>query len=159
MTGCVSMTKVQRGTAAVQRRTGTRVLTQSLIVALLAAGAGMNNAIAAPPSATVGLEAGSLVSTRSVLRPRVIVTEREFSITLDRRLLRPGKYTFALQNKGENPHNLIVNGPGVRSQTPRPIAAGRSGSLTVTLRKGTYKLWCGLPGHETAGMHTTITVR
>jgi uncharacterized cupredoxin-like copper-binding protein len=40
-----------------------------------------------------------------------------------------------------------------------PIMAGvRSGTLTVTLQKGSYQLWCGIPGHEDKRMLTTIKV-
>jgi len=38
------------------------------------------------------------------------------------------------------------------------MTGGQSGSLTVTLQKGTYQLWCGVPGHKDKGMVTTITV-
>jgi uncharacterized cupredoxin-like copper-binding protein len=29
---------------------------------------------------------------------------------------------------------------------------------TVTLRPGTYPLWCSLPGHEAAGMRSMLRV-
>jgi len=38
------------------------------------------------------------------------------------------------------------------------MAGGQSGSLTVTLQKGTYQLWCGVPGHKDKGMAASITV-
>jgi uncharacterized cupredoxin-like copper-binding protein len=36
---------------------------------------------------------------------------------------------------------------------------GKSGSLTVTLKPGTYLLYCNVPGHYLAGMWTTITAK
>jgi uncharacterized cupredoxin-like copper-binding protein len=38
------------------------------------------------------------------------------------------------------------------------LAPGKSGMLTVTLKAGTYVLFCNEPGHYHDGMATTITV-
>ena len=36
---------------------------------------------------------------------------------------------------------------------------GKKGTLTVTLKPGTYLLYCNVPGHYMAGMWTTITAK
>jgi len=36
---------------------------------------------------------------------------------------------------------------------------GKTGSLTVTLKPGTYLLYCNVPGHYMAGMWATITAK
>ncbi len=36
---------------------------------------------------------------------------------------------------------------------------GKSGALTVTLKPGTYLLYCNVPGHYMSGMWNTITVK
>jgi uncharacterized cupredoxin-like copper-binding protein len=36
---------------------------------------------------------------------------------------------------------------------------GKQGSLTVTLKPGTYLLYCNIPGHYMAGMWTTIVAK
>jgi uncharacterized cupredoxin-like copper-binding protein len=36
---------------------------------------------------------------------------------------------------------------------------GKGGSLTVTLKPGTYLLYCNVPGHYMSGMWTTLTVK
>jgi uncharacterized cupredoxin-like copper-binding protein len=36
---------------------------------------------------------------------------------------------------------------------------GKQGSLTVTLKPGSYLLYCNIPGHYMAGMWTTITAK
>jgi uncharacterized cupredoxin-like copper-binding protein len=36
---------------------------------------------------------------------------------------------------------------------------GKSGKLTLTLKPGTYILFCNVPGHYTAGMWATLTVK
>jgi uncharacterized cupredoxin-like copper-binding protein len=35
---------------------------------------------------------------------------------------------------------------------------GPSGTLTVTVQKGSHQLWCGIPGHEDKETLTTIKV-
>ena len=142
MTSGVRMTKVLSGTAA-------RVVTASLAIALLAACGGTSTAKSPTPTAA---------SSPSAVGTKVGVTEKEFSITLDRTSFSPGTYSFAIQNQGRYAHNLKISGPGVTSTGSSVMAGGQSGSLTVTLQKGTYQLWCGVPGHKDKGMVTTITV-
>ena len=142
MTNSVRMTKALSSTAA-------RVVTASLAIALLAACGGTSTANTPTPSAA---------SSPSAVGTKVGVTEKEFSITLDRTSFSPGKYSFAIQNQGKYPHNLKISGPGVTSAGSSVMTGGQSGSLTVTLQKGTYQLWCGVPGHKDKGMATTITV-
>lgn len=36
---------------------------------------------------------------------------------------------------------------------------GKSGSLTITLKPGTYLLYCNVPGHYLSGMSTTVLVK
>ena len=64
------------------------------------------------------------------------VTEKEFSIALDKTSFSPGTYTFAIKNQGQYPHNLKISGPGVSSAASPIMTGGKAGSLTVTLQKG-----------------------
>jgi hypothetical protein len=89
----------------------------------------------------------------------VTATETEFHITLSTSSFAPGKYTFTALNKGQLEHNLVINGPGVSQvQTQGLLAPGQSGSVTVTLRKGTYDVYCGVPGHKQQGMDVHVKV-
>ena len=72
--------------------------------------------------------------------------------------LHPGTYTFTIQNQGSFPHNLTIKGPGVGTKASPTLAGGRAGSLTVALQKGSYELWCSVPGHKHQGMDITIKV-
>jgi uncharacterized cupredoxin-like copper-binding protein len=85
----------------------------------------------------------------------VKVTEKEFKIALPSTRLAAGKITFDVQNAGNIPHDLAIK--GMKEQT-KLIPAGGSAKLTVTLKPGTYELWCTVPGHEAAGMKLDITV-
>lgn len=88
----------------------------------------------------------------------VMVTETEYKITLSRTMLSPGTYTFIADDKGSATHALEINGPGVANKASSDINPGQSASLTVTLRKGTYDVFCPVDGHKQLGMDTHITV-
>lgn len=38
------------------------------------------------------------------------------------------------------------------------LKGGGKGEVTVTLRAGSYELWCSVGNHRSRGMQTTITV-
>ena len=40
-----------------------------------------------------------------------------------------------------------------------PTFQGGSKTLSVSLKPGTYKFYCSVPGHRTAGMEGTLTVQ
>jgi len=71
--------------------------------------------------------------------------------------LAPGTYTFDVANDGKVTHNLTVSGPGGKKKTP-DIAAGKSASLTVELKAGSYDFYCSVPGHKQLGMDQKVTV-
>jgi uncharacterized cupredoxin-like copper-binding protein len=62
-------------------------------------------------------------------------------------------------NAGATTHQLTIEGNGISEKGTANIAPGASASLTVDLKPGTYTLFCAIPGHEAAGMKTTITVQ
>jgi uncharacterized cupredoxin-like copper-binding protein len=88
------------------------------------------------------------------------VHEREFRITLTRGSLPAGRNVVELSNDGEDPHDLRI----ARDELSQPVASfdtlrpGARASQTINLAPGVYRLWCSLPGHDAAGMHTTLTV-
>ncbi|MQA24370.1 MAG: copper-binding protein [Micromonosporaceae bacterium] len=89
---------------------------------------------------------------------RVDVTEDEFSIELSEPELTPGTYTFVIKNEGAVGHNLVIDGPGVsKAQTPL-IRSGRTETVTVTLREGTYDVWCSIGNHRDQGMELTLSI-
>jgi uncharacterized cupredoxin-like copper-binding protein len=88
------------------------------------------------------------------------VTESEFKIVLPAESgLQAGNYTFAVKNAGKIGHDLAITGPGV-SGTPKTaiINAGGTSTLSVSLKAGTYTLFCTVPGHRAAGMVTKLTI-
>lgn len=81
--------------------------------------------------------------------------ETEFKIALPTTQFKAGKITFQAKNEGKIEHDLAVKGTGDKTKL---IPPGGSAELTVTLKPGTYELYCTVPGHEAAGMKFDITV-
>lgn len=88
----------------------------------------------------------------------VQVTEKDFSISLARSTFTPGSYTFEVTNDGPSSHNLTVNGPGVDNTATSTLDAGSKGNVSVTFQKGSYELYCSIPGHKERGMDLTVHV-
>ena len=113
-------------------------------------GSSASSAAASTPAATASSQpsGGSTVD----------VTLKNFSISVaGGSKLAPGTYTFHVTNDGPSAHNLTVNGPGVSDQATPTFPSGTQ-DLTVKLVKGSYELFCSVPGHKQAGMDTHITV-
>ncbi len=115
------------------------------------------------PTTTVTLPAPT---TTTIAKPKptpkpkpqtVAVTETEFKISLPSTQLKAGPVTFDVKNAGKVEHDLIVTGNGVTAGTPR-FGGGQSKTLKVTLKPGTYELFCSVPGHKQLGMDAKITV-
>jgi len=89
----------------------------------------------------------------------VTAIETEFHIALSKKSFSPGTYKFTAVDKGHLQHNLVIDGPGVNmAKTAGLLSPGQSASVTVTLRKGNYDIFCGVPGHKAEGMNVNITV-
>lgn len=101
-------------------------------------------------SATQTTETGQAVQS-------VSVSEVDYKIRLPETTLKPGKYSFEVQNQGQVPHNLVIKGTGVDEATS-DLAPGVSESLTVELKPGSYEFYCSIPGHKQLGMDQKVTV-
>lgn len=91
-------------------------------------------------------------------RTTVRVTETEYKLTLPHMSFKAGAYHFVVSNKGKLTHSFEINGPAVHNRRAGNIAPGSTASLNVTLKKGTYTLWCPIDGHRARGMHATLRV-
>jgi uncharacterized cupredoxin-like copper-binding protein len=97
-------------------------------------------------------------STTSAGAKKIAVTEKEFKIELPSTTVVPGAYELDVKNTGQTEHDLVVKGSGVaNAHTPR-IGGGASATLKVTLKSGTYELYCSVPGHKQLGMDVTLKV-
>ncbi|MFF8381349.1 plastocyanin/azurin family copper-binding protein [Streptomyces sp. NPDC015661] len=81
----------------------------------------------------------------------------DFKITLPQQTFTPGTYAFVATNTGHHDHALEVEGPDGENRSDT-ISPGESTTLTVTLKDGTYEIYCPVDGHKDLGMKTEITV-
>lgn len=72
---------------------------------------------------------------------------------------KAGKVSITFTNKSALEHNLTVESSGGTVVGATPTFEGGSKTLAVTLKAGTYKFYCSVPGHRQAGMEGTITVK
>jgi plastocyanin len=88
------------------------------------------------------------------------VTAVEFRFTLSRTTVPAGKVAFQFVNNGQDEHNLnVLSGEGsLEGSFPKTDSHGIR-EQTMTLRKGTFTLFCSLPEHQAKGMHATLTVQ
>ncbi|HEX6489993.1 MAG TPA: plastocyanin/azurin family copper-binding protein [Gaiellaceae bacterium] len=91
--------------------------------------------------------------TGSQASTTVRVTAKEFKFTLSRKSAPHGVVIFKVTNKGKIKHDFKIAG----KKTPL-IAAGKSATLKVTLKKGSYKYICTVPTHAALGMKGTFKV-
>lgn len=85
---------------------------------------------------------------------------KEFSITLSRGKIKPGKLRLEFVNYGEDVHDLAVqrSGHGFTRNLGNTLPGERSVER-FKVRKGTYKLWCTISDHRSRGMSATLKVR
>jgi plastocyanin len=88
------------------------------------------------------------------------VVMREFEFLPANLRASPGRVTFTLQNTGQFPHNLHIEGNGmaVDVKPDSPVPGGESFTGAVTLPAGTYDTWCPVSNHRDRGMVGTLTV-
>jgi len=83
----------------------------------------------------------------------------EWKVELSERTIAAGTVTFTVANVGSIPHALEVEGQGIEQETP-VIQPGSSATLTLTLKPGTYEVYCpvGEDSHKKLGMETELKV-
>lgn len=111
-----------------------------------------------PTEQTTTAATSTQATTATTPKPQattVQVTESEFKIVLASTDLKAGKITFDVKNEGAIPHDLAIAGT---SDKTKLIPAKGAAQLTVTLKPGTYELYCSVPGHKDAGMDLKVTV-
>ena len=72
---------------------------------------------------------------------------------------KAGKVSIAFTNSSPLPHNMTIEESGGKLLGATPTFNGGTKSLTLTLKPGTYKFFCSVPGHRMAGMEGTLTVK
>jgi plastocyanin len=72
---------------------------------------------------------------------------------------KAGKVTVNFTNAAPLAHNVNIESSSGQVVGSTPTFTGGSKQLAVTLKPGTYKFFCSVPGHRQAGMEGTLTVK
>ena len=72
---------------------------------------------------------------------------------------KAGNVSVDFTNKSSLPHNVTIESSSGERVGATPTFSGGSKSLSVSLKPGTYKFFCSVPGHRQAGMEGTLTVK
>lgn len=97
---------------------------------------------------------------RSPAEPAAVSAKlSEWRVELSQDTITAGSVTFTVANAGSIPHAFEVEGQGMEKETG-VIQAGSSVTLTLTLKPGTYEVYCpvGQDSHKHLGMDTRLTV-
>jgi len=71
---------------------------------------------------------------------------------------KAGSVSIDFTNAAPLEHNLTIASSAGTVVGATPTFQGGSKTLTVSLKAGTYKFYCTVPGHRAAGMEGTLTV-
>ena len=114
-----------------------------------------------PPAATT--TTSSSAPTSSSTAPAGALTleaNREGQLSFNKTTLsaKAGTVTIDYTNMSPLAHNLTIEATGGKILGATPTFQGATKTLTLTLKAGTYKFFCSVPGHRQAGMEGTLTV-
>jgi uncharacterized cupredoxin-like copper-binding protein len=123
----------------------------AVLTACSAGGGSGTSSAAGDSESSSGGEADSGTQT-------VEVSATEYKLSLPTTTFSPGTYTFQMSDDGHATHAIEISGPGVDGKSSGTVGPGGTTSLTVTLQKGTYNLWCPVGNHRAQGMQTTLNV-
>jgi uncharacterized cupredoxin-like copper-binding protein len=119
---------------------------------------GTSGTTAGTTAAVAPATSGSGSASSSETGNQVTVSLTEFHLTVSDQTLAAGTYTFAVTNSGTVTHALEITGPGVSGQHTGNLGPGQSANLTVTLKAGSYDVFCPIDGHKGLGMDLQLTV-
>jgi len=159
--------------ARAKKRTMPTLSAVTLTVGLLAlAGCGSSSSTtgsststpATTPATTAATTTtSSSTPTSSSTAPAGALTleaNREGQLSFNKTTLsaKAGKVTIDYTNMSPLSHNLTIEATGGKILGATPTFQGATKTLTLTLKAGTYKYFCSVPGHRQAGMEGTLTV-
>jgi plastocyanin len=83
----------------------------------------------------------------------------EWKVELSEHTITAGTVTFTVANVGSIPHAFEVEGQGIEQETA-VIQPGANATLTLTLKPGTYEVYCpvGEASHKKLGMEAHLKV-
>jgi uncharacterized cupredoxin-like copper-binding protein len=85
------------------------------------------------------------------------VSETEFKLDPSSARASAGSVSVQVKNDGTTQHALVIEAPGGEVKTPT-LAPGKSATLKLDLKPGTYEMYCPIDGHKNKGMKGELVV-
>jgi uncharacterized cupredoxin-like copper-binding protein len=133
-----------------------------LLLALVSLAVAATSAVAASDHR---IAAGPIRAQVETPPARLLVYAQEWSLWPSRSTVNAGRVIVQLWNRGQDAHDLRIrrlNSDGVMVGPNQGVPDTESGQIRQAawhLSKGTYELYCSMPGHMKLGMHARLTVR
>jgi plastocyanin len=105
-----------------------------------------------------GLAAGGVALAAAPTTLRITTDAMAMKFSKKTLTAHPGKVTIVMTNAGVLPHNVAIKGKGVNVKG-KIVAKGGVSRVTAVLKRGTYRYYCSVPGHEAGGMWGTLVVK
>jgi plastocyanin len=135
------------------------------VVALAGCGSSSNSSSSASTPATPATSSSSSTpapapaeSSAATKLSLAANPEGQLSFNTKSLTAKAGKVTIDFSNASPVGHNVTIESSSGETVGATPTFTGGSKTLTVTLKAGTYKYFCSVPGHRQAGMEGTLTV-
>ena len=137
-------------------RTSTLLICAAAVLALGAAGCGSNSKSSSGSGGSTTAAAQKPASSKLKVE-----ADGDGGLYFEQKKLtaKSGAVTIAMENPKTTgkQHGIAVEGNGVDKDGPI-VAPGKTATLRVSLKPGTYAFYCPFDGHEKAGMKGTLTV-
>lgn len=136
----------------------------AMVAALLAlAGCGSSSSSTSPTTATTATTptTPAPAATSGAGQHLSLEANHEGQLKYDKTSLtaKAGAVSIDFTNMAPLSHNLTVASSSGEVLGATPTFTGGSKTLSLTLKPGTYKFYCTVPGHRAAGMEGTLTVQ
>jgi plastocyanin len=111
--------------------------------------------------------AAGVAASAGAARPpaRLLIYAQEWSLWPSRASVPAGTVIVELWNRGQDAHDVRIRRLNRRGQMvggAQSLPVTRSGQISQArwqLSRGSYELYCSMPGHMKLGMHARLAVR
>jgi plastocyanin len=143
-------------------RSTSRLTALALAVGLLAlAGCGSSSTGSTSSSTTASTATTSTPSSTAPSGALSLAANSEGQLAYNTKSLtaNAGKVSIDFTNSSPLDHNMTIESSSHQILGATPTFQGGAKLLTLSLKPGTYKFFCSVPGHRMAGMEGTLTVK
>lgn len=114
---------------------------------------------ATTPAATSSSSTSAAPSSSSGALSLAANPEGQLKYSTSTLAAKAGNVSVDFTNMSPLEHNVTIESSSHAVVGATPTFKGESKTLTLTLKAGTYKFYCSVPGHRAAGMEGTLVVK